>query len=111
MLVLALSSVKTEYKADRPQLWLSGQRGLHISDGFAYKPLGIASRTSQFLEGKVVNRYEIHFACTNKHYGQTSDCQTDISHEALPIEKPSAPERSHLNLSFSEIHLLDQNIL
>lgn len=40
-----------------------------------------------------------------------SDCQIDISHKALTIEKLPAPEQSHLNLCFSEIHLLDQNIL
>lgn len=65
---------------------------MHTSDGLASKTLGRASRTSQFLEGKAANRYEIHFACTNKHEGQTSDCQTDISHKASTIEKPSAPE-------------------
>lgn len=39
-----------------------------------------------------------------------SDCQIDTSHKAPTIEKPSAPEQSHLSPCFSKIHL-DQNIL
>lgn len=94
--MLALSSMKKEYKAGWTQLWLSRQRELLISDGLAYKPLGRASRTSQFLEGKAANRYETHFACTNKHQGQVSACQ--ISQKVLTIEKLFAPGQSHLAL-------------
>lgn len=56
--MLALSSMEREYKAGWTQLWLSRQRELLISDGLAYKPLGRASRTCPFLEGKAAHRYE-----------------------------------------------------